>query len=308
MTLQVIPVLLNLMEQGTELVFSTSEIMLAILNEVDDDWRKNMLIGEYLVQDILLMVDELRCDETDEKTVISLATRLHFVCLMWPGIATTYMDVFTEYRLHSVLISVLDMVIIHCLKRPAFIRLIAPICLWLDLYDKMLKLLDSKDKVEKAIESYAWKYWDTDERGGVFTWINYPPAASHTLTNAFLAGRRNCSSNEHKEWNEIVRDRLVSAVIGLLGLSSIDANSIHAIFILAARITRDFRIAREFLQVACSFFLSKRIKEFAAIKILSLGNYYVLCNGFRGGKYHYSRSLLCLGGKVPLVSLSLIIS
>lgn len=61
--LQVIPVLLNLMEQGTELVFSTSEIMLAILNEVDDDWRKNMLIGEYLVQDILLMVDELRCDE-----------------------------------------------------------------------------------------------------------------------------------------------------------------------------------------------------------------------------------------------------
>lgn len=51
------------MEQGTELVFSTSEIMLAILNEVDDDWRKNMLIGEYLVQDILLMVDELRCDE-----------------------------------------------------------------------------------------------------------------------------------------------------------------------------------------------------------------------------------------------------
>ncbi|OZC09116.1 hypothetical protein X798_03863 [Onchocerca flexuosa] len=290
----VIPVLLNLMEQGTELVFSTSEIMLAILNEVDDDWRKNMLIGEYLVQDILLMVDELRCDETDEKTVISLATRLHFVCLMWPGIATTYMDVFTEYRLHSVLISVLDMVIIHCLKRPAFIRLIAPICLWLDLYDKMLKLLDSKDKVEKAIESYAWKYWDTDERGGVFTWINYPPAASHTLTNAFLAGRRNCSvsvggrqytvdfpsmshrsieshierpitiagrlkdgivlseilaeSNEHKEWNEIVRDRLVSAVIGLLGLSSIDANSIHAIFILAARITRDFRIAREFLQ------------------------------------------------------------
>ncbi|MCP9265605.1 E3 ubiquitin-protein ligase huwe1 [Dirofilaria immitis] len=287
--------------------------------------QKNMLIGEYLVQDILLMVDELRCDETDEKTVISLATRLHFVCLLWPGIATTYMDVFTEYRLHSVLISVLDMVIIHCVRRPSFIKLIAPICLWLDLYDKMLRLLDSKDKVEKAIESYAWKYWDTDERGGVFTWINYPPAASHTLTNAFLAGRRNCSvsvggrqytvdfpsmshrnveshierpitiagrlkdgiilseilseiewldgsgllqeieclivsaitasssmmsvfASDHKEWNEIVRDRLVSAVIGLLGLSNIDTNSIHAVFILAARITRDFKIAREFLQ------------------------------------------------------------
>ncbi|KAL3982881.1 HECT-domain (ubiquitin-transferase) family protein [Acanthocheilonema viteae] len=290
----VIPILLNLMEQGTELVFSTSEIMLAILNEVDDEWRKNVLIGEYLVQDILLMVDELRCDETDEKTVTSLATRLHFVCLLWPGIATTYIDVFTEYRLHSVLISVLDMVIIHCARRPAFVRLIAPICLWLDLYDKMLKLLDSKDKVEKAIESYAWKYWDTDERGGVFAWINYPPAASHILTNAFLSGRRNCSvsvggrqytvdfpsmshrnveshierpitisgrlkdgiilseilaqSKEHKEWDEIVRDRLVSAVIGLLSLSNIDATSIHAIFILAARITRDFVVAREFLQ------------------------------------------------------------
>lgn len=63
MLLQVIPALLNLMEQGTELVFGTSEILLAILNEVDDEWRKNMLIGEYLVQDILLMVDELRCDE-----------------------------------------------------------------------------------------------------------------------------------------------------------------------------------------------------------------------------------------------------
>ncbi|EJW85523.1 WWE domain-containing protein, partial [Wuchereria bancrofti] len=189
----VIPILLNLMEQGAELVFSTSEVMLVILNEVDDDWRKNMLIGEYLVQDILLMVDELRCDETDEKAVISLSTRLHFICLLWPGIATAYMDVCTEYRLHSVLISVLDMVVIHCSKRSAFIRLIAPICLWLDLYDKMLKLLDSKDKVEKAVESYAWKYWDTDERGGVYTWINYPPAASHTLTNAFLAGRRNCN-------------------------------------------------------------------------------------------------------------------
>lgn len=45
----------------------------------------------------------------------------------------------------------------------------------------------------KSVESYAWKYWDTDERGGVFTWINYPPAASHALTNAFLAGRRNCN-------------------------------------------------------------------------------------------------------------------
>uniref|UniRef100_A0A1I8EIK7 HECT-type E3 ubiquitin transferase n=1 Tax=Wuchereria bancrofti TaxID=6293 RepID=A0A1I8EIK7_WUCBA len=290
----VIPILLNLMEQGAELVFSTSEVMLVILNEVDDDWRKNMLIGEYLVQDILLMVDELRCDETDEKAVISLSTRLHFICLLWPGIATAYMDVCTEYRLHSVLISVLDMVVIHCSKRSAFIRLIAPICLWLDLYDKMLKLLDSKDKVEKAVESYAWKYWDTDERGGVYTWINYPPAASHTLTNAFLAGRRNCNisvggrqytvdfpsmshrnaeshierpitisgrlkdsvilseilaeSNEHKEWNEVVHDRLVPAIIGLLGLTNIDAASIHAIFILAARITRDFKIAREFLQ------------------------------------------------------------
>lgn len=51
-----------------------------------------------------------------------------------------------------------------------------------------------------------------------------------------------------------MHDRLVPAVIGLLGLSNIDAASIHAIFILAARITRDFRIAREFLQVAYSFF------------------------------------------------------
>lgn len=63
MVLQVVPILLNLMEQGTELVFSTSEIMLAILNEVDGDWRKNVLIGKYLVQDILSRVDELRCDE-----------------------------------------------------------------------------------------------------------------------------------------------------------------------------------------------------------------------------------------------------
>lgn len=68
MIFQVIPVLLNLMEHGTELVFSTSEIMLAILNEVDDEWRKNMLIGEYLVQDVLLMVDELRCDEVRKIT------------------------------------------------------------------------------------------------------------------------------------------------------------------------------------------------------------------------------------------------
>lgn len=60
--------------------------------------------------------------QTDEKAVVSLSTRLHFVCLLWPGIATTYMDVFIEYRLHSVLISVLDMVVIHCSKRPAFIR------------------------------------------------------------------------------------------------------------------------------------------------------------------------------------------
>ncbi|VDO15757.1 unnamed protein product [Brugia timori] len=64
----VIPILLNLMEHGAELVFSTSEVMLVILNEVDDDWRKNMLIGEYLVQDILLMVDELRCDEVRKIT------------------------------------------------------------------------------------------------------------------------------------------------------------------------------------------------------------------------------------------------
>lgn len=36
----------------------------------------------------------------------------------------------------------------------AHFRLIAPICLWLDLYDKMLKLVDSKDKVEKVVVSY----------------------------------------------------------------------------------------------------------------------------------------------------------
>lgn len=45
----------------------------------------------------------------------------------------------------------------------------------------------------KAMESYAWKYWDADERGGSFAWISYPPAASHILTNALLSGRRNCS-------------------------------------------------------------------------------------------------------------------
>lgn len=290
----IIPILLNSMEKGAELVFSTSEIILTLLNEVDADWRKNVLIGKYLVQEILSRVDELRCDEKNEKAVISLSTRLHFVCLLWPGIATVYMGVFTKYRVHSVLISVLDMVVVRCRKKPPFVKLIAPICLWLDLYDKMLKLLDSKNKVEKFIESYAWKYWDTDERGGVFTWINYPPAASHALTNAFLAGRRNCNvsvggrqytvdfpsmshrnveshterpitisgrlrdgillseilaeSNDHREWNEIVRARLVPAIIGLLGLPNIDATSIHAIFILAARVTRNFKIAREFLQ------------------------------------------------------------
>lgn len=51
-----------------------------------------------------------------------------------------------------------------------------------------------------------------------------------------------------------MHDRLVPAVIALLGLSNIDLPSIHAIFILAARITRDFRVAREFLQVTYRFF------------------------------------------------------
>lgn len=46
-----------------------------------------------------------------------------------------------------------------------------------------------------------------------------------------------------------MRNRLVPAIIGLLGLPNIDATSIHAIFILAARITRNFKVAREFLQV-----------------------------------------------------------
>ncbi|VDN03027.1 unnamed protein product [Thelazia callipaeda] len=290
----IIPVLLKLMEHGTELVFSTSEILLAIFNEVDDDWRKNILIGEYLVQDILLMVDELRCNQSDEETIISLATRLHFVCLLWPSISTAYVALFTQYRLHSVLISVLDMIGIYCERKPIFMKLIAPVCLWLDLYDKMFKLSDSKDKVEKAVDSYAWKYWDSDDRSNTFSWISYPPAASHTLTNAFLSGRRNCSvsvggrcctvdfpsmshrnvesqierpititgrlkkgillsdilaeSSELEEWNLMIRERLVPSIIALLDVPVVDANSIHAIFILTARITRDFAIAREFLQ------------------------------------------------------------
>lgn len=48
-------------------------------------------------------------------------------------------------------------------------------------------------------------------------------------------------------------NRLVPAIIGILGLANLDTNSIHAVLILAARITRDFKIARELLQVTCSF-------------------------------------------------------
>lgn len=51
------------MEQGTELVFSTSEILLAIMNELDEDWRKNVLVGGYLIQDIRAVIDKLRVDQ-----------------------------------------------------------------------------------------------------------------------------------------------------------------------------------------------------------------------------------------------------
>ena len=39
------------------------------------------------------------------------------------------------------------------------------------------------------VESLSWKYWDADERGGTFMWVNYRPASSHILTRAFMEGR-----------------------------------------------------------------------------------------------------------------------
>ena len=58
-----------------------------------------------------------------------------------------------------------------------------------------------------------------------------------------------CKDDAVVEWNEVVRARMVPAVIALMGSSGLDSNAFHALLILAARITRSAEVASEMLRV-----------------------------------------------------------
>ena len=45
------------------------------------------------------------------------------------------------------------------------------------------------------MSSASWKYWDADDRGGMVTWINYPPSVSHTLSRALYSGKKGVTVN-----------------------------------------------------------------------------------------------------------------
>ncbi|VDM48537.1 unnamed protein product, partial [Toxocara canis] len=280
---EVVPACMQMMELGVELVFNTSELLLAIVDDMNKEWRVNVLVKQYFVTD------------SDDVLVHSLSTRLHLSCLLWSAIANEYLVECAQCSLQCMLLSLLELT--ASMQPPpshTFVKLIAPVCLWLDLYEKMLTMKCNKSKMEKVVESLTWKYWDTDERGGAFTWVNYRPASSHILTRAFYEGnaganlsiagkqyavsfvtmsQRNVDSHVERpitvvarlkenvntdeffrpddsivEWNEVVRTRMVPVVISLMSVQGLDSNAIHALLILAARITRNAEVAAQMLR------------------------------------------------------------
>ena len=53
---------MQMIELGVELVFNTSELLLAIVNDVNAEWRCDVLVKQYLVNDILAMLRNLTTD------------------------------------------------------------------------------------------------------------------------------------------------------------------------------------------------------------------------------------------------------
>ncbi|KHN86002.1 E3 ubiquitin-protein ligase HUWE1 [Toxocara canis] len=292
---EVVPACMQMMELGVELVFNTSELLLAIVDDMNKEWRVNVLVKQYFVTDVIGMLQKLTANPSDDVLVHSLSTRLHLSCLLWSAIANEYLVECAQCSLQCMLLSLLELT--ASMQPPpshTFVKLIAPVCLWLDLYEKMLTMKCNKSKMEKVVESLTWKYWDTDERGGAFTWVNYRPASSHILTRAFYEGnaganlsiagkqyavsfvtmsQRNVDSHVERpitvvarlkenvntdeffrpddsivEWNEVVRTRMVPVVISLMSVQGLDSNAIHALLILAARITRNAEVAAQMLR------------------------------------------------------------
>uniref|UniRef100_F1KPI8 HECT-type E3 ubiquitin transferase n=2 Tax=Ascaris suum TaxID=6253 RepID=F1KPI8_ASCSU len=275
---EVVPACMQMIELGVELVFNTSELLLAIVNDVNAEWRCDVLVKQYLVNDILAMLRNLTTDPSNEAIVHTLSTRLHLSCLLWAAIANDYLSECAQSSLQCVLLSTLELTASTLQCSHALVNTVK--C--------------NRAKLEKVVESLSWKYWDADERGGTFMWVNYRPASSHILTRAFMEGRagaklsiagkhyavsfitmcqRNVDSHVERpitvvarlkedanielffkaddavvEWNEVVRARMVPAVIALMGSSGLDSNAVHALLILAARITRSAEVASEMLR------------------------------------------------------------
>ncbi|VDK23039.1 unnamed protein product [Anisakis simplex] len=145
----IIPICMEVVELGVELVFNTSDLLSAIIDSVDAKWRENVLVKKYFVSDIVEMLRNLTTHPDDEKLTQSLSTRLHLSCLLWDSIADEYLSESTKCSLESMLISILEF--IASKQSHALMKLIAPVCLWFDLYSKMLTMKSNKTKMQNIV-------------------------------------------------------------------------------------------------------------------------------------------------------------
>lgn len=201
---EMIPLCKKLMDAGSDLVYSTADLVIGVVDSCDQQWKQDELIKNGMCVEIRELAEGFMSNPQCQDTARSLATRLHFACLLWEHIAEDYIKVLSDVPVRQTLTRLLNEVVRnpvyeqHCQEK----GVLSPLLLWLDLYEKCCRLIRRKDLLVRVVgdAELKWSYYGWEERFGAHgKWTNYPPNLMSLISNAFVAGRPKVSFKMNKK-------------------------------------------------------------------------------------------------------------
>ncbi|CAJ0931067.1 unnamed protein product, partial [Mesorhabditis belari] len=192
---EMIPLCRRLMDVGSDLVYSSADLVIGVIDTADPTWRTQGLIRAGMCDELLKLSRELLADLNCKETARNLSTRLHFACLLWEDVAEEYIQTLAEYPLRETLIQ-LAVTLSKTTDGDQHLQekgLIGPLLLWLDLYSKCSRMVRRKTLLTETLNgsSLNWSYYQFEERFGARgKFVTFDAETTQVINKAFLDGKQ----------------------------------------------------------------------------------------------------------------------
>ncbi|CAD5226865.1 unnamed protein product [Bursaphelenchus xylophilus] len=190
---KVVPLCLKLLQRNSSIIYSIADLLKVFIHDQDaSEWLGEKMVDQLFVSKFDELISSLLEDLSQEEKVVVFGSHCHLICLLWSGFDEVFIRKLEDRNLYSKSVDLLTKVIEDSSTESP---ILAPLLLWIDLYEKEWELIERAKLFNQFVEgSVQWFYWPEDERFNSLpqAWKPFPPICNKEINTAFKAGRTDC--------------------------------------------------------------------------------------------------------------------